>query len=55
MEQNSWTDDVKNEKVLQRLQKERNFLQTMKRRKAYFIGHALRRTCLLKHVIAGNI
>ena len=34
MEQNSWTDYVKNEKVLPRVKKERNFIQIIKRRKA---------------------
>jgi hypothetical protein len=53
MEQNSWTDYVKNEKVLPRVKKERNFLQKIKRRKADCIGHILRRTCLLKRVSEG--
>ena len=50
-----WTDHVRNEEVLQRVKKERNILQIMKRRKATWIGHILRRNCLLKHVIEGNI
>jgi hypothetical protein len=29
-------------------------LQTIKRRKANWIGHILRRNCLLKHVIEGK-
>jgi hypothetical protein len=33
----------------------RNILQTIKRRKANWIGHILRRTCLLKHVTGGKI
>ena len=33
----------------------RNILQTIKRRKANWIGHILRRNCLLKHVIEGKI
>jgi hypothetical protein len=40
-------------KVLQRV-KERNILQIIKRRKANWIGHILRRNCLLKHVIEGK-
>jgi hypothetical protein len=30
-------------------------IQTIKRRKANWIGHILRRNCLLKHVIEGNM
>ena len=30
-------------------------LHTIKRRKANSIGHILRRKCLLKHIIEGNI
>jgi len=32
-----------------------NILQTIKRRKANWIGHILLRNCLLKHVIEGKI
>jgi hypothetical protein len=41
--------------VLQRVKKERYNLQTVKRRKATWIGHMLHRNCLLKQVIEGNI
>jgi len=37
MEKISWTDIVRNEKVLSRAKKERNFLRTIKRRKANWI------------------
>jgi hypothetical protein len=50
MEKISWTDRVRNEEVLHRVKKERNILHTIKRRKANWIGHILRRNCLLKHV-----
>jgi hypothetical protein len=33
----------------------RNILHTIKRRKANWIGHILRRNCLLKHVIEGKL
>jgi hypothetical protein len=33
------------------VKEERNILHTIKRRKANWIGHILRRNCLLKHVI----
>jgi hypothetical protein len=51
----SWTDRVKNEEVLHRVKEERNILHTIKRRKANWIGHILRRKCLLKHVIEGKL
>jgi hypothetical protein len=51
MEKISWTDHVRNEEVLRRVKEERNILHTIKRRTANWIGHILRRNCLLKHVI----
>jgi hypothetical protein len=50
MEKISWTDRVRNEEVLRRI-KERNIVQTIKRRKANWIGHILHRNCLLKRVV----
>jgi len=47
-----WTDHVRKE-VLHTTKEERNILKTMKRRKANWIGHILRRNWLLKHVIEG--
>ena len=46
---------MRNEKVLQRVNEDRKILHTMKRRKANWIGHTLRRNCLLQHVIEGKI
>jgi hypothetical protein len=40
---------------MHRHKEERNILHTIKRRKAMWIGHILRRNCLLKHVIEGEI
>jgi hypothetical protein len=42
---------VKIEEVLQRVNEDRNILYILKRRKATWIDHILRRNCLLKHVI----
>jgi len=53
--QNSWTDRIRSEEALQRANEERNILQTIKRRKDKWIGHILRRNCLLKHIIEGRI
>jgi hypothetical protein len=46
-----WDDRVKNEEVLRRVKEERNIVHTIKLRTANWIGHILRRNCLLKHVI----
>jgi hypothetical protein len=51
----SWTDRVRNKEVLRRVKEEKNILHTVKRRKANWIGHILRRNCLLKHFIEGKI
>jgi hypothetical protein len=55
MEKISWTDRVRNEEVLNRVKEERTILHTIKRRKATWIGHILRRNCLLKRVIEGKL
>jgi hypothetical protein len=55
IEKISWTDRMRNEEVLHRVKEERNILYTIKRRKANWIGHILRRNCLLKHVIDGKL
>ena len=44
-----------NNEVLQRVKEERNVLQVIQRRKVNWIGHYLRRNCLLKHAIAGKV
>jgi hypothetical protein len=46
---------VRNEEVLHRVKEVRNIVHTIKRRKANWIGHILRRNCLLKHVIEGKV
>jgi hypothetical protein len=51
----SWTDRVTNKAVLHTVREQRNILHTVKRRKANWIGHILRRNCLLKHVIEGKV
>jgi len=47
----SWTERVRSEEVLQRIKDERKILQTIKIRKVNWIGHIVRRNCLIKHVI----
>ena len=54
MEKISWTDHVRNEEVLLRFKEQKNILQEIRRRKANYIGHILRRNCLLQRVIEGK-
>jgi hypothetical protein len=49
-----WTDRVRSE-VLQGVGKERNLLQTITRKKATWIGHILRGSCVLKYIVEGKI
>jgi hypothetical protein len=46
---------VRNEEVLLRVSEQRNILYEIRKRKANWIGHILRRNCLTKQVIKGNI
>jgi hypothetical protein len=49
------SDRVRKEQVSHRIKEERNILQTIKRRQGNWIGHVLRKNCLLKHVIVGKM
>ena len=51
----SWTDHVRNEEVLLRVNEQRNILHEIRRWKANWIIHILRRNCLLQQVIEGKI
>jgi hypothetical protein len=55
MEKISWTDRVRNEEVLLRVNEQRNILQEIRKRKATWICHILCRNCLLQQVIEGKI
>jgi len=55
MEKISWTDHVRSEEALLRVKEQRNILHEMRKRKAKWIGHILRRNCLLQRVIEGKI
>jgi hypothetical protein len=55
MEKIGWTDHVRNEDVLLRVKEQRNILHEICKRKAKWIGHILRRNCLLQRVIEGKI
>ena len=51
----NWTDHVRTEEVLLEVSEQRNILHEIRKRKANWIGHILRRNCLLKEVIEGKI
>jgi hypothetical protein len=55
MEKISWMDRVNSKAVLHRVKEERNIVHTIRRRKANWIGHILRRNCLQGHIIEGKI
>jgi len=55
MEKISWADHVRNEEVLLRVKEQRNILHEIRKRKANWISHILRRNCLLQRVIEGKI
>jgi hypothetical protein len=55
MEKISWTDHMRNEDVLLRVKEQRNILHERPKRKANWIGHILRRNCLLQWVTEGKI
>ena len=55
MEKISWTDHMRNEEVLLRVNEQRNILHEIRKWKANWIGHILRRNCFLKQFIEGKI
>jgi len=55
MEKISWTDHVRNEEVLFRVNEQRNIIHEISNTKANWIGHILCRNCLLQRVIGGKI
>ena len=46
---------MRNEEVLLGFNEQRNILHEIRKRKANWIGHILRRNCLLQQVIEGKI
>ena len=55
MEKISWTNHARNEEVLLRVKEQRNIVHEISKRKVNWIGHILRRNCLLQRVIEGKI
>jgi hypothetical protein len=55
MEKISWTDHVRNEAVLLRVNEQRNIVHEIRKRKANWISHVLHRNCLLRQFIVERI
>ena len=55
MEKIKWSEKVTNEQVLDRIGEKRTLLNNVLRRKANWIGHILRRNCLLHDAIEGQM
>jgi hypothetical protein len=55
MEEIIWALRLKTEEVLNGVKAERNTVPKIQRWKANWIGHILRRNCLLKHTVEGKI
>jgi hypothetical protein len=55
MKQISWTENVRNEDVLLRVEEQRDILQETSKWKANWVGHIARSNCLLQQVIEGKI
>ncbi|KAJ4434767.1 hypothetical protein ANN_23338 [Periplaneta americana] len=53
MEHMNWTDRIRNEAVLERVDEERMMLKLIRKRKR--LGHWLRRNCLLKDALEGMV
>ena len=54
MEKIKWSEKVINEQVLDRTGEKRTLLNNIRFRKANWIGHILRRNCLLHDAIEGQ-
>ncbi|KAJ4436368.1 hypothetical protein ANN_19000 [Periplaneta americana] len=55
MERVKWTERVRNEAVLERVDKERIMLKLMRTRKRNWLSHWMRRNCLLKDALEGMV
>ena len=55
MEKIKWSEKVTNEQVLDCIGEKRTLLNNIQRRKVNWIGHILRRNCLLHDAIEGQM
>ena len=55
MERVKWTDKIKHAVVLERVGEGRIMLELIRKRKRNWLGHWLRRNCLLKDALEGMV
>ena len=55
IERVKWTDKIKNAVVLERVGEGRMMLVLIRKRKRNWLGHSLRRNCLLKDAVEGMV
>ena len=55
MERVKWTDKIKNAVVLERVGEGRIILELIRKKKRNWLGHWLRRNCLLKDALEGVV
>ena len=55
MERIKWTNKIKNAVVLERVEEGRIILELIKKRKINWLGHWIRRNCLLKDALEGMV
>ena len=55
LERISWTGRARSENVLHKVKEDKNALHAKNKRADNWVGHILRRNCLLKHNIEGKI
>ena len=55
MEKAKWSEKITNENILERIGEKRTLLNNSQHRKVNWIGHILRRNCLLHDVIEGQM
>ncbi|KAI5746672.1 hypothetical protein M8J77_006187 [Diaphorina citri] len=50
-----WSDRVRNEEVLRRVDEKREIMRTIVNRKRGWLGHILRRNCLQRRIMEGEL
>ena len=55
MEKIKWSEKVTNKQVLDRIEEKRTLLNNILCRNTYWLGHNLRRNCLLHDAIEGQM
>ena len=55
MEKITWSEEVTNHQVIERIGEKRTLINNVQRRKVNWIGHILRRNCLLRDATEGQM